>query len=81
MLLEAGLGLGLGTEPTQTAGTLSPGLDMTLGAEAVNSLASKIGLVKLGKVTPNFYASLKAMEQDGTIELRSTPRLSTGNIW
>ena len=79
VLLEAGLGLGLGTEPTQTAGTLSPGLDMTLGAEAVNSLASKIGLVKLGKVTPNFYASLKAMEQDGTIELRSTPRLSTLN--
>ena len=64
VLLEAGLGLGLGTEPTQTAGTLSPGLDMTLGAEAVNSLASKIGLVKLGKVTPNFYASLKAMEHD-----------------
>ena len=48
VLLEAGLGLGLGTEPTQTAGTLSPGLDMTLGAEAVNSLASKIGLVLQG---------------------------------
>lgn len=79
VLLEAGLGLGLGTEPTQTSGTLSPGLDMTLGAGAVNSLANKIGLVKLGKVTPNFYASLKAMEQDGTIELRSTPRLSTLN--
>ena len=79
VLLEAGLGLGVGTKPTQTSGTLSPGLDMTLGAEAVNSLANKIGLVKLGKVTPNFYANLKAMEQSGTIELRSTPRLSTLN--
>ena len=79
VLLEAGLGLGLGTEPTQTSGTLCPGLDMTLGAGAVNSLANQVGLVKLGKVTPNFYASLKAMEQDGTIELRSTPRLSTLN--
>lgn len=79
VLLEAGLGLGVGAKPTQTSGTLSPGLDMTLGAEAVNSLANKIGLVKLGKVTPNFYANLKAMEQSGTIELRSTPRLSTLN--
>lgn len=79
VLLEAGLGLGVGTKPTQTSGTLSPGLDMTLGAEAVNSLANKIGLVKLGRVTPNFYANLKAMEQSGTIELRSTPRLSTLN--
>jgi len=79
VLLEAGLGLGLGTKPTQTSGTLSPGLDMTLGAGAVNDLMDKIGLVRLGKVTPNFYASLKAMEQDGTIELRSTPRLSTLN--
>ena len=79
VLLEAGLGLGVGTKPIQTSGTLSPGLDMTLGAKAVNSLANKIGLVKLGKVTPNFYANLKAMEQSGTIELRSTPRLSTLN--
>ena len=46
VLLEAGLGLGLGTEPTQTSGTLSPGLDMTLGAGAVNSLASKMHEVR-----------------------------------
>ena len=82
VLLEAGLGLGVGTKPTQTSGTLSPGLDMTLGAGSVNNLIGKIngwGLVQLGKVTPNFYANLKAMEQSGTIELRSTPKLSTLN--
>jgi len=77
--LEAGLELGIGSQPMPTSGRLSPGIDMTLGSEAINSLAGKIGLVRLGKVTPNFYANLKAMEENGTIELRSTPKLSTLN--
>lgn len=82
VILEAGLGLGVGTLPTQTSGTLSPGIDMTLGSGAVNNLVDKVnglGIIRLGKVTPNFYASLKAMEENGTIELRSTPKLSTLN--
>lgn len=82
VILEAGLGLGVGTSPTQTSGTLSLGIDMTLGSGAVNNLVDKVnglGIIRLGKVTPNFYASLKAMEENGTIELRSTPKLSTLN--
>lgn len=82
VILEAGLGLGVGTSPPQTSGTLSPGIDMTLGSGAVNNLVDKVnglGIIRLGKVTPNFYASLKAMEENGTIELCSTPKLSTLN--
>ena len=38
-----------------------------------------LGSVNLGKVTPNFYLTLKALEEAGTLELRSTPKLSTLN--
>ena len=35
--------------------------------------------MNLGRVTPNFYLSLQALEEDGTIRLQSTPKLSTLN--
>ena len=35
--------------------------------------------MNLGRVTPNFYLSLKALEENGTIRLQSTPKLSTLN--
>ena len=37
------------------------------------------GSVKIGNVTPNFYANLKALENDGVIDIRSTPKLSALN--
>ena len=37
------------------------------------------GVVKIGKVTPNFYLSLKAMESQGILKVNSTPKLSTLN--
>ena len=53
---------------------------MPYNAEAVNSLQHRIrGTVNLGRVTPNFYLSLQALEEDGTIRLQSTPKLSTLN--
>jgi type IV pilus assembly protein PilQ len=79
---EIGLGLGVGKSPTATAGTLSPGVDMSLGATSVNNLITRFngfGSINLGKVTPNFYMDLKLLEENGTIELLSTPRLSTLN--
>lgn len=79
---EAGIGAGVGTAPSKTSGTLSPGVDMTFGAGAVNKLLNSFngfGAVNLGKVTPGFYLSLKLLEENGTVRLQSTPKLSTLN--
>ncbi len=77
---EIGIGAGMGDKAVKSSGTLSPGVDMTFGAGAVNELLGRIsGAVNLGRVTPNFYLSLQALEEDGTIRLLSTPKLSTLN--
>ena len=77
---EIGLGAGVGDKAVKTSGTLSPGVDMTFGANAVNDLLGRIrGTVNLGRVTPNFYLSLQALEEDGVVRLLSTPKLSTLN--
>jgi len=79
---DLGISMGLGKEPTITSGTVSPGIDLSLGAGSVNKIIdsfSGFGPLNLGKVTPNFYANLQMMEQNGYINLRSTPRLATLN--
>lgn len=77
---EIGLGAGVGDKAVKTSGTLSPGVEMTFGANAVNDLLGRIrGTVNLGRVTPNFYLSLQALEEDGVVRLLSTPKLSTLN--
>lgn len=77
---EIGIGGGVGKSPTQTSGTLGPGVDMTYSAGAVNNLLQRMqGTVNLGRVTPNFYLSLQALEENGTVRLQSTPKLSTLN--
>jgi len=77
--VETGIEAGLGEEPVETSGTVLSGVDMTLGAGSVNNLLDDLGLTSLGKVTPNFYLKLKALETEGKLDLRSTPRLSTLN--
>jgi len=77
--IETGIEAGLGTEATETKGTINAGLDYTMGAGSVNKLLGTIGLTRLGKVTPNFYMKLKALETDGVIDIRSTPQLATLN--
>ena len=77
---EIGIGAGVGDRAVKTSGTLSPGVDMTFGAGAVNDLLGRVsGTVNLGRVTPNFYLSLQALEEDGVVRLLSTPKLSTLN--
>lgn len=77
--IETGLESGLKDTPTITKGTINPGLDFTMGSESVNNMLSSVGLTNLGKVSPNFYLKLKAMETDGIVDIRSTPQLSTLN--
>jgi type IV pilus assembly protein PilQ len=77
--LSTGIQVGLGKEPAVTGGTVLPGVDMTLGSESINRIFDEMGWVNLGKVTPNFYVSLKAMEEQGFVDLESTPKISTLN--
>lgn len=79
----AGLKAGIKTTPTATTGSMDEnGINSTLGAEAINNLLNAIngfGILNLGKVTENFYISLKALEEDKVISTESTPKISTLN--
>ncbi|PCH69846.1 MAG: hypothetical protein COC06_06530 [Bacteroidales bacterium] len=77
--VATGLEAGLSKESVTTGGTVLPGIDMTLSSSSVNNLLGDLGLTKLGKVSPNFYLKLKALETEGKVDIRSTPRLSTLN--
>ncbi|WP_163325480.1 type II secretion system protein GspD [Draconibacterium mangrovi] len=79
--LETGIEAGLASEdnPVTQGGTINPGIDYTMTASSINNAISKLGLTKLGKVTPEFYIKLKALETNGVIDIRSTPQLSTLN--
>lgn len=80
--IETGISWGVGEAPTPTKGSSFPVADMQLGAETVNKIIggfNGFGTLNLGKVVPNFYANIKALENNGDINIRSTPKLSTLN--
>lgn len=80
--LSTGISAGLSDKPSVSKGTIYPSVDMTLSSSSVNELIQGLngfGWVNLGKVKPNFYMTLKALEEDGKIEMKSTPQLSTLN--
>lgn len=80
--VTTGIEAGLSDKPVQTGGTIYPGIDLTLNAEAINKLLSGFegfSSMNLGRVNPNFYASLKVLETQGIVDISSTPRLSTMN--
>ena len=66
----------------KTGGTFLSGLDISMNANTLNELFSSLngnGIVNIGRVSPNFYVSLKALEDRKNIRIRSTPKLSTLN--
>jgi type IV pilus assembly protein PilQ len=85
--VTTGIDAGIGSKPTVTGGQVFPSIGnatgtLDLGSQSINSLINSFngfGAVKIGSVTPNFYLKLKAMENNGIINIRSTPKLSTLN--
>ncbi len=80
--VETGISWGIGDEPVETRGGIFPNTDLTLGANTVNKIIGGFdgfGSFNIGRVVPEFFAQIKAMEQNGNIKIRSTPKLSTLN--
>jgi type IV pilus assembly protein PilQ len=79
--VAAGIQTGVGRPPANQ-GSITPGVDVTLNSDAINALISGIngfGVLNLGFVAPNFYARLTALETQGMLKIRSTPKLATLN--
>ncbi len=81
--VSTGIMAGIDAQKTTSSySSVFPTLDITLSANSINSIIDGIngtGIVNLGKVTPGFYVSLKASEDNGFLKIRSTPKLSTLN--
>jgi type IV pilus assembly protein PilQ len=81
--VSTGISAGIGSKPANaTTGSVLPGFDFSINSSSINNLISGInglGVINLGSVTPNFYLTLKALEEQGVLKLRSTPQIATLN--
>lgn len=80
--IESGVSWGIGDEPSETKGGIFPETNFTLGAQTINKVINGFDgfdRLNLGKVVPNFFATVKAMEKNGNLKIKSTPKLSTLN--
>lgn len=80
--VETGISWGIGDAPVNTQGKLFPTANLTLGAQTVNKIIGGFdgfGSFNIGQVVPDFFANIKAMEANGSLKIRSTPKLSTLN--
>jgi len=80
--LETGITAGLSEEPVKTSGNVLPSVDMTLSSNSINKVIDGFngwGWVNLGKVKSNFYMTLKALDENGYVDIKSTPQLATMN--
>ncbi|MFE7088880.1 secretin and TonB N-terminal domain-containing protein [Sphingobacterium spiritivorum] len=80
--VKTGIKMGVADSIPQTGGSLFPALDFTFGAGSINRFLSFLGknnAFNLGRVTPNFYVTLSALEANKNVEMRSIPKLSTLN--
>jgi len=80
--IQTGIQAFLADSVPKTKGQVFPKVDLTLSSASINNALSSLtnnGIINLGKVSPNFYVNLKALEDNSNIDIRSTPRLSTMN--
>jgi type IV pilus assembly protein PilQ len=80
--VTTGLELGIGDAPATNKVDLFPSADITLGGASLNKIIggfNGFGSLNIGKVMPNFYAKIQALETNGNLKIRSTPKLSTLN--
>jgi type IV pilus assembly protein PilQ len=79
---DTGVEWGIGEDAVNTQGAIFPSTDLTLGAQTVNKIIggfNNFSGFNLGKVVPNFFAKIKAMETNGDFKVLSTPKLATLN--
>lgn len=80
--VSTGIEAGTGENPHPGTGQLFPAFDYTFDASAINELLESFdgfGALNLGPVTPNFYVNLRFLEDNGVLNVKSTPKLSTLN--
>jgi type IV pilus assembly protein PilQ len=79
--VSAGIDIGIGDAPVKTKGSIFQETDLTIGAERINKIIGglTIGSLNIGNVSPNFYARIQALETNGNLKIRSTPKLSALN--
>ena len=69
-------------DSVQTGGTVLPGVNYTFGSGSINDFLNKLGgltHLNLGQVTPNFYATINALETRTNAQVHSVPKLTTLN--
>lgn len=82
--LSTGIEAGLnppGT-PNTTSGEVHPGIDLNINSTTLNDIItgiSGLGIINLGRVTPDFYFRIKALETQGILKLNSIPKLAALN--
>lgn len=80
--VSTGFNAGINKNTVATEGTVNPGMDFALSSTSINNIINSFngfGWLNLSNVGPNFYIQLKALEENGFINITSTPRLSTLN--
>ncbi len=79
--LKTGISAGV-ADSVKTGGSIFPGIDFKFGSKSINDFLGWMGsnnVFNIGRVTPQFYVGLSALETNNNVNVRSTPKLSTLN--